>query len=215
MWLSRTTRAPVKARSRRDGLADHGGAQVAHVHLLRRVGGAVVDDPGLAGVRGGGAGGEVVPGAVRSSATPRSRAGLAAKLMNPGPATDTSKPSRTSPGRAEATASAIGRGGFPAFFAAARTPLAWKSPCRGSAVRTPGSKLPVSRPAEAAASLRALASLAIKSKAKVHSALHHPAGGRRKRGVLCAVLARHFHGSVLARTLSRSRGPSFTRPSTP
>ncbi|OQB90602.1 MAG: hypothetical protein BWX86_02205 [Verrucomicrobia bacterium ADurb.Bin122] len=43
-----------------DGFADDGGAQVADVHLLGGVGRAVVDDPGLPGLRGagGGAGGE-------------------------------------------------------------------------------------------------------------------------------------------------------------
>ena len=103
--------------------------------------------------------------------------------MKPGPATDTSNPSRMSSGRAEATASAIGRGAWPALLAAASTPFAWKSPCLGSAVRTPGSKVPGSMPAASAAAFRARSSSPIKSNARCIRPLHHPAGGRRKRRV--------------------------------
>ena len=48
-----------------DGLADHGRAQVADVHLLGGVGRAVVDDHGVPLLRGRRAGGERVAAAVR------------------------------------------------------------------------------------------------------------------------------------------------------
>src|ERR1019366_4877724 len=103
--------------------------------------------------------------------------------MKPGPATETSKLSRTSAGRRETIASAIGRGGFPALLAAASTPLAWKSPCLGSDVRTPGAKEPASIPAAQAAAPKALSSSPIKSNAARIRPLHHPAGEGRKRVV--------------------------------
>src|ERR1700690_3214795 len=79
-------------------------------------------------------------------------------------------------------ASASGLGGLPALFAAASTPFAWKSPCRASAVRTPGSNAPGSIPAARAESRRAPFSPPIKSNAKRIRPLHHPVGGRPKRG---------------------------------
>ena len=183
MWLSRTTVAPVKARSRLDRLADDGRAQVADVHLLGGVRASCSRRPRS---RPGGRPRRPRPGSAAgrwACSQARSSAGLAVKLMKPGPATETSKPAPDVAGRAASERLGDGPGGFPAALAAARTPLAWKSPCRASAVRTPGSKAPGSTPAAGAAALRALSSWPIKSNARCIRPLHHPAAGGRKRGL--------------------------------
>ena len=55
---------PGEGEEPADCLADDGGAEVADMHLLGRVGGGVVDHPGLAGVGVGGAGPQMPLGIV-------------------------------------------------------------------------------------------------------------------------------------------------------
>jgi hypothetical protein len=138
MWLSRTTRAPVNPRSLRDGLADDGRAQVADMHLLRRVGGAVVDDPGLSPVGRGGPGRQGPaarggPGAMRGA------------WPGPGREIDEARPGdRNVEGlpdrRAEAAtiASAIGPGGLARLLGGRQDPVGLEIAVPGVGRADPG-----------------------------------------------------------------------------